>query len=274
MDMARTGDLAAVITPIQWADQWIDGWFGSANRGINRYDHIDTAGYPSGYYVQWSGDPGVTQFGNVSDCSSFSDVLMLRAYDWIPPTTHPRPLAEDYYWAIRNGVHFTPIARVGDIAVGDVIALLYGDTDSQGDSGHVAWIDAVPVSYSDGPAETGLSQFAVTVDDSADGFHHSPDTANQDDRYLGSAACATDAQCVSQYGANSVCDSWQMEPANVCAFTGAGRGRMRLYADPSGNVVGYTWSTSAASTYYARPSPAPESGVVFTGRDIVIGRYL
>jgi hypothetical protein len=270
---------AAGVTPIALADAWVAGWYGTSFRGTNLYAHVDTPGDPSGYYTVWRGDPGVTDFANVTDCSSFSDVLMRRAYGWQPPTTSPRPLAADYYWAIRGGVGFTTLAAVSDLRVGDTLALLYGTSDAGGDTGHVAWIDALPAPYSDAPTEAGLTQWAVTVVDSADGFHFAPaaNAANQDDRYLGpltgGAHCSTNAQCVAQYGPSAVCDTTSLANDEVCAYTGIGRGQLRLYADASGNIAGYTWGTSSGSVFYPRPAPLPDKGGSFTGRDVVAGRF-
>jgi hypothetical protein len=238
---------------------------------------VSTPGSPSGYYVEWRGDPGVTLFSAVSDCSSFSDVLLQKVYGWVPPTQHPRPLAEDYYWAIRNGTRFTLITAAAQLQRGDTIAILYGTSDSGGDSGHVAWIDDAPVADTTGPSETGLTQLLVPIIDSAYGFHYAP-SANppQDDRYLGllngNAQCTTDQDCITKYGTGAVCDNWQLSSA-ACTYTGVGRGRLRLYVDGSGAIAGYTWSPSTGSTFYGRPSPLPSQGVAFTGRDIVVGRF-
>lgn len=278
-DAARPPDDAGAASVIGLADEWVAGWYGTAYRGTNLYSHVDTAGAPGGYYTQWRGDPGVTLFANVTDCSSFSDVLMTRVHGWVPSTTGPRPLAADYYWAIRGGGRFTQIASVTDLEVGDVVALLYGTTDSSGDSGHVAWVDSLPQPYSDGPVEPGLDQYSVTIIDSADGFHFAPtgNAANQDDRYLGNLAdggpCTSDAECVADYGPSAVCDTWQLASATACAFTGVGRGQLRLYADSTGALAGYTWGTSDGSTFYPRPTPLPRAGEAFTGRDVVAGRY-
>jgi hypothetical protein len=275
-----SGDVAdaAVVTPIMLADEWVAGWYQTSYRGTNVYSHVDGVGYPNGYYTQWRGDPGITLYANVTDCSSFSDVLLTRAFGWGPPTTNPRPLAADYYWAIRNAVRFEEIDDVNELEVGDVLTLLYGTTDSDGDTGHVAWVDALPQPYSDGPIETNLSQFAITIVDSADGFHYAPpdNAANQDDRYLGTldgGQCTTDAECIVEYGSNAVCNSTSTDES-LCAYTGVGRGQLRLYADASGNIAGYTWGTSNGSVFYPRPDPVPAQGVAFSGRDIVAGRYV
>ncbi len=268
---------ASATSPIALADAWVAGWYGGGARGTNVYSHVSSPGAPDGYYVEWASDPGSAVFASQSDCSSFSDVLLMRAYDWVPATTHSRPLAEDYYWAIRTGDRFTAVASARDIAVGDTIALLYGSSDAGGDTGHVAWVDAVPEPYVDAPEEAGLTQLSVTIVDSSHGFHYArqADVARQDDRYLGAlpsgSDCASDGDCITAFGPSAVCDTWTLSHP-VCATTGVGRGRLRLYVDASGSVAGYTWGTSSGSTFYPRPSPLPMPGTVFDGRDIVIGR--
>ena len=162
-------------------------------------------------HTSWRGDPGVTLFANVSDCSSFSNTLLLRSYGWQPATAQSRPHAEDYYWAIRGGDGFEEITKVNDIAVGDVLALLY--QPGAADTGHVAWIAAAPAAFSGPPAKAGLSQWVISVIDSTNGFHDGANgpTMSADDRYLGrladGGACSTDAQCIDLYGANARCNS-------------------------------------------------------------------
>jgi hypothetical protein len=264
-------------TPIEWADRWVDGFYGTvAYQGIDVYSNTNTAGSPDGYYTQWRGDPGVSLFGNESDCSSFSDTLMNRSYGWIPATNNPRPLAEDYYWAIRNGQGFTEITQVSDIAVGDVIALLY--PPGAQDTGHVAWIDALPQAFSGSPDETGLSQWVVTVIDSTNGFHDgvSGPSTQADDRYLGAptnGGPCTDTQCRTLYGPNALCNTTSLISYDVCSYMGVGRGQMRFYVDATGTIQGHTWDPNPLSTFYARPSPLPAQGGTFTGEDIVVGRY-
>ena len=53
-------------------------------------------------------------------------MLVTRTVGWEPPTTNPRPLAEDYYRALRNSVRFQPITNANDLEVGDLLALLDG----------------------------------------------------------------------------------------------------------------------------------------------------
>jgi hypothetical protein len=264
-------------TPIALADAWVAGFYGTAYEGINAYSNTDSPGLPNGYYAQWRGDPGVSMFANVSDCSSFSDILLSRSYGWTPPTTNPRPLAEDYYWAIRGGNGFAPIANVNDIQAGDVIALLYPPGGTY--TGHVAWIDARPQPFSGAPQEPGLSQFVVTVIDSDNGFHDGPSgpSTAADGRYLGrlsdGSQCTTDTQCITMCGPNAVCDTTSLISDSVCALTGVGRGQMRLFADSTGTIQGHTWSPNTESVFYPRPSPPPVQGGTFTGEDIVVGRY-
>jgi hypothetical protein len=256
---------APATTPIALADAWVAGFYGTAAyQGRNAYSNTDTAGFPNGYYVQWRGDPGVTLFGNVSDCSAFSDILMQRSYGWTPSTKHPRPLADDYYWAIRNGHGFTQIETVADIHVGDTIALLYAP--GAADTGHVAWIDALPQGFSGAPDEQGLTQYVVTVIDSTNGFHDgvSGPSTQADDRYLGrptgGGQCTSDTQCISLYGPNALCNTTQLISDAVCSLMGVGRGQMRLYVDSTGAIQGHTWSPNTLSTFYPRPNPLPTPG--------------
>jgi hypothetical protein len=92
--------------PIDWAVAWVQGFYGTNYRGADVYSNTNDSGAPNGYYTSWRGDPGITLFANVSDCSSFSNTLLLRSYGWQPATAPSRPHAEDYYWAIRGGDGF------------------------------------------------------------------------------------------------------------------------------------------------------------------------
>jgi hypothetical protein len=274
---ASDGAVDAGVTPIALAEAWVEGFYGTPYGSTNRYSNTDEAGAPNGYYTVWRGDPGVTSFANVSDCSSFSDTLLTRSYGWIPATTSSRPHAVDYYWAIRQGAGFMEITNVGDIQVGDVIALLYppGSTDT----GHVAWIAGAPAAFAGPPDEPGLTGYAVTVIDSTNGFHDgaSGPSVTADDRFLGllsdGGQCSSDVQCITLYGPNALCNTTQLISYDVCSLMGVGRGQMRLYADASGTIQGHTWSPNSESTYYPRPNPLPTAGGSFTGEDVVVGRY-
>ena len=277
-DASRDDAGAGPTTPIELARAWVAGWYGGGLRGVNRYAHGSVPGGVDGFYTVWATDPGATAYENVTDCSNFSDVLFQRAYGWWPPTTHARPLAEDFYWAVRDGNHFVSVDRASELRVGDVIALLYGASDG-GDTGHVAFVDALPEPFDGAPVVAGLTQLVVSIVDSSHGFHGATasDAAHQDLRRLGPPAgtptCTTDDECVAQYGASAVCNTWTSTSA-VCAYTGIGRGRMRLYVGADGRIAGYTWANNTGSTFYPRPSPLPSSGSPFVGRDIVVGRYL
>jgi len=261
-------------TPIAWAEAWIKGFFGSTSyQGVDVYSNTDKSGFPDGYYIQWRGDPGASLYSSVSDCSSFSDMLLTRSYGWIPATTNPRPLAEDYYWGIRGGQGFAEVDDIHEVQVGDVLALLYPPGEM--DTGHVAWVDSAPQAFSGPPSEEGLSAYVFWVIDSTPGFHDGPTgpTTTADDRYLGTSGCTSDNQCITSYGPNALCNTTQLIDDAVCSLTGVGRGQMRLYVDSSGTIQGHTWSPDALSTFYPRPSPLPTKGGTFTGEDVVVGRY-
>jgi hypothetical protein len=273
--------------PIDIADEWVAGFYAGQFQGTNVYAGLDQAGRPGGYYLELRGDPGVDLYASVNDCSSFSDLLMRRAHGWVPPTTSLRPLAQDYYWAIRNGVRFMEITNVNDIQPGDVMALKYPANDAN--TGHVAWIDAAPQMFTGPPNEPGLTAYTVAVVDSSNAFHDGPmgPTTMDDDRYLGTLsggrACTQDIECLDKYGANATCNSITLfttladggsGPYSVCSLTGVGRGQMRLFADASGTIKGYSWSPNRYSTFNPRPDPLPITpGDVFPSNDVVVGRY-
>jgi hypothetical protein len=273
--------------PIDVADEWVAGFYAGPFQGTNVYAGLDQAGRPSGYYLELRGEPGVDLYSSVNDCSSFSDLLMKRAYGWVPPTTSLRPLAQDYYWAIRNGVRFMEITNVNDVQAGDVIALKYPANDAN--TGHLAWVDAAPQMFTGPPNEPGLTAFTVAVIDSSNSFHDGPTgpTTVDDDRYLGllsgAKTCTQDIQCLDKYGANAMCNAITIfqtfadggtGPYSVCSLTGVGRGQMRLFADASGTIKGYSWSPNRYSTFNQRPDPLPAmQGDVFPSNDVVVGRY-
>ncbi|HMJ12460.1 MAG TPA: hypothetical protein VK524_13640, partial [Polyangiaceae bacterium] len=139
------------------------------------------------------------------------------------------PNAATYHDAIENQTNFTRITRVTAVQPGDLIAIEYDPPPAGLDtSGHIAIVHSAPVLRTASlPIVPSTTQYDVMVVDSSASCHGSADT-----RYS-----RTDG--------------------------GAGRGTLRLYADASGNVAGYAWSTFSNSVYYSLAS----------GRHVVIGRY-
>jgi len=183
-------------------------------------------------YVVWSEDgKGVAR--NRSVCSSFVSHDMVRAYGWshddfIARFGRLNPQAKDYHDAIVAGRGFTRVLHVTDIEPGDVLAISYGPGSRP--TGHVLQADTPARPHAaTTPLEPNTTQYEIAVIDSANSGHGLEDT-----RYEG----------------------------NGKYTTGVGRGTFRLYAGPSGEIAGYSWSTRSVSVFYSSPA-----------RDLVVGRY-
>jgi hypothetical protein len=110
---------------------------------------------------------------------------------------------------------FTRVTNVGQIAVGDLVAILYLDS-SEPDSGHTAWVMATPTFVT---TSGGENVYDLLVADSSSSFH-----GYGDSRYL-----VPDAAGVPDEG--------------------VGSGAMRLYTDAAGTITGYRWSHRSKTTY-------------------------
>ncbi len=164
--------------------------------------------------VTWAGLNGATNYSNSSDCSNFETLLIEQAYGFTPSqisgwTGYALPQAIDYYNAAVDDKGFTGFTQIADLQVGDAVFFNYtNDPDANGDTGHVATVEALPTVDT---AYSTPSQIAydITVDDcSAD--PHSDDTRNNGD-------------------------------------TGVGRGEMRFYTNLAGNITAYSWGLSSSS---------------------------
>jgi hypothetical protein len=165
-------------------------------------------------------------------CSGFIALLIEHTYSLSPErlkqwlgTAHPG--ASDLYDAIASHRNFNAVATIADIRPGDILAIRFLDDNK--DTGHVVMIDQLPVAMPDSaPLAPGLSQYSVAVIDSTGSGHGSDDTR------------------------------WRGQNA----FTGGvGRGTIRLYADATGAIKGYTWSTSPHSKFCGAPT-----------RPVIVGR--
>jgi hypothetical protein len=197
--------------------------------------------------IHWKGEGGLESSENRTKCAPLLTRLLEKAYDpdfvgWLGCTS---PNAAAYHDAIEVEHGFTLIESIADVQPGDIIAIRYldagcsnltcGGASGCSTTGHVAIVAAAPTARaSTSPFVKGTAQYSVKVIDSSATYHGIYDTRYKADKY----------------GAHD---------------RGAGKGTMRLYvdtSDPELPVVGYTWSTSPASTYYS-----------YSVRDLVIGRY-
>mgnify|MGYP002377758644 CR=1 FL=1 len=161
--------------------------------------------------VSW-GENGTT-WQCYADCSGFINALLVHTYKFTEDMFeknfgHRRMYAYHYFDAIQNGKHFYRIRNIRDIRPGDIIALQYADRSEHDDNtGHVMVVDSLPEVHR--PSKVfapNTRQFLVPVIDCSRSAHGSTDT-----RYEKS-------------------------------YSGLGRGAFRLYTDPNGEIVGYSWS--------------------------------
>jgi hypothetical protein len=255
---AEVGPTGGGRTAVDWADAWLAGWTG-AGKGTNVYAH-ESAGVP--LVVQWGSDPGTGGlYLATSDCSFFGAHTFERAYgwtdaglvDWLCGGSCPahRPQAVHFHDAIVAGDHFADITDVEQIQRNDVVAIKYLDYPSATpDTGHFMLARAAPTVLC---ASCSPVEYALAIDDSADGYHGTADA-----RYI-AHTCTTDADCSTFTDAR--CDG----ATGHCSYTGIGTGTLRLLADGSHTLVGYSWSTASASTRYLL-TDTPQTRIIAVGR--------
>ncbi|RYF75262.1 MAG: hypothetical protein EOO39_07205 [Cytophagaceae bacterium] len=180
-------------------------------------DHISQANttYQHGASVVTWKTP-TTPYQSYTDCSGFINALLQKSYlvdslqfkTWLGAY---RPHAFNYYDAVIAKRGFDYITQVGDIQPGDLITLKYVDSAQHDENtGHCLLVDELPKLMTANDIQLpNTTQYSVRVIDSTEDPHGTSDT-----RHLS----ATDK------------------------YTGLGKGTFRLYADPQGNVVGYSWS--------------------------------
>jgi hypothetical protein len=142
-----------------------------------------------------------------------------------------RPTADLYHDAITEGRGFSAVTTVDQLRPGDVIAIKY--ITRHDNTGHIMLVVERPHRMIAGvPIIGDTAQWAVDVIDSSESGHGPTDTRHK-------------------------------RADNGRDHDGLGRGVVRLYSSPSGEVVGFTWSTTKFSRFVA---PADEH--------VVLGRFM
>lgn len=179
--------------------------------------------------IAWSGT-----VASHTDCSGFIDHLLMHVDGYAPDDFKRwfgsrRPTAARYHDAIAEGRGFTPLATVAELQPGDVVAIKY--LTRHDNTGHIMLVVEPPRRMlASLPVVDGTTQWALTVIDSSESGHGPTDTRHKR---------GTDGR----------------------DHDGLGRGVVRLYADATGRVAGFAWSTLKASRFVA-----PQDEHVLLGR--------
>ncbi len=191
----------------------------------------DNAYGTSPAYLTWAGVNGATAYTNRTQCSPFVTRVLKQAYNWTDQNfstwfNSSSPTSARYHDVIVAGTFFVAVTDVTNIQEGDILAVKYLDGSTSG-TGHmmIAASTATPRTAT-APLVAGTTQYAIEVIDSSNSGHGPTDTRLQED------------------------GTWK---------DGVGRGILRLYADATGAIVGYSWSTYSGSVFY---EPATRSLVV------------
>lgn len=181
--------------------------------------------------VTWRG-----AYQSHADCSGFLDALLLHCYDYSREDfkrwfdSH-RPSARRYHDAIVEQRGFRQVRRLADVQPGDILAVKYFHrTDN---TGHVMLVAEPPRRIASAPPVlAGTDQWEVPVIDSSRSGHGPTDTRHH-------------------------------RGPDGKDHDGLGRGVLRIYGNPRGQVVGFSWSSASVSKFI---SPEDEH--------LVIGRLI
>jgi hypothetical protein len=172
--------------------------------------------------VTWTGVAGATETRNRTVCSSLVAHVMMQAYgyraaDFATWLGGRFPRAAGFHDAIASGHGFDPVPRITDIRPGDVLAIKYPPGSHP--TGHVLLAASRPAERrATEPVVPGTKQYEISVIDSSHTGHGPTDSRHY---------------------------------AKGKFHTGVGEGLFRLYAGPDGTLVGYSWSVTKASEFYA-----------------------
>lgn len=208
---------------------------GTAQRAVNRQTPLELAQtlvnglapentsyqHKEGF-IKWKGENGADTYESRVDCSGLLNDLLERSYGltsrdfeyWLGKR---RPLAADYFDAIKQQSNFRRILMIRDVRAGDIIAIRYPPGTNE-NSGHIMVIAGTPIPRkATKPEIDGTEQWEVSVIDSSESGHGKTDTRHKSDGTFGD---------------------------------GVGQGVLRLYTSRNGEIVGFSWSTLSVSDYY------------------------
>ena len=199
-------------------------------------------------FISVPGDGPGAKYAMTADCSGFLLAIFKRAgyrtrQEMAFLKTAPnrrRPASEDFVFSIEQEKGFRHIRKVGDIKPGDLLAhamLNLEDQKQTGTTGHVFLVDSEPRPVSGRmPLVSGTRQFEISVIDSNE------EHVGTDDTRLASP--------------------WRK-------VAGLGRGTIRIYADDSGELVGWARTFGNTDLFFSYSSRFPS---VAKQRKAAIGR--
>ncbi|UQA56787.1 hypothetical protein [Polyangium aurulentum] len=169
--------------------------------------------------LAWKGEDGARETSNRSVCASFVYALLMKSYGYTTADFKrwlgsPGPTPVHFSRAIEEENGFSRVTKAADLSPGDILGVVYPEGSDS--IGHVMVVADKPTQHPESaPKVEGTVQFAVSIYDSTSSPHGEGDSRTRED------------------------------------MKGAGRGRIRIYADAvSGEIKGYTWSLSRGSVYY------------------------
>lgn len=198
-------------TPLDYAEQMV----AAIKPEDNEYVHKNVR-------LAWPGVDGATEYACHADCSGFYTRLLEHAYGWDAAYFKKwlgtaRPLAHTWHDAITAGNGFTRIRRAQDLRPGDVICWKFEPGEKE-DTGHIVLVAAEPKPrQSTEPIVEGTRQWEVLIIDSSKSGHGTKDTRRKPDKTYNQ---------------------------------GVGKGTLRLYTTPDGELAGYSWSVLKASEFF------------------------
>ncbi len=199
------------------------GLFDWAEFLVENVKPADTDYQHSNGVVTWAGEHGAEKFESRTDCSGFLIALLTQTYElgkedfakWLGKT---RPLAVSFFNNIASQRGFSSVDSISQVQIGDIIAIKYVNSAPGDNTGHIMLVASLPQNrVSTKPLVAGFEQWELIIIDSSSTGHGKTDTRHK-----------------------------QGDNFNE----GAGKGKLRLYTQTDGKIVGYSWSVEASSEYY------------------------
>lgn len=235
-----------------WLNQWVIAcalvcvawmWPASAEEAIPKHlqvarDIVKNVKPENNYYtndrryVRFPGDLFTSEYHVHTNCTGLVESSMEKAYD-ISPKFSTRKFSSmysiiDWVDGVDRGEMFDKITKVQDVQLGDFVLWKFIIKPAGVDpafNGHIVTIDSLPkkIEPQRKPVMEGTTQWELWVIDS-----NSSAISFDDTRYVAKTSAAN------------------AEATKVAKKTGAGRGRIYLYTNEAGEIVGQSFGFASA----------------------------